>query len=49
MCNIFDTKLVQYSECLVSILDTDGQVLYHQGIMSHSADYAPMRSPVLRG
>ena len=37
-------KLVQYNECLVSIVDTDGQ-----GISSHSADYAHMRFPVFKG
>ena len=31
-------KLVQYNECLISIVDADGLVLYHQGISSHSAD-----------
>ena len=35
-------KLVQYNECLVSIVDTDG-------ISSHGADYAPMRFPVFEG
>ena len=35
-------KLVQYNECLVSIVDTDG-------ISSHSADYAPMHFPVFKG
>ena len=42
-------KLVQYNECLVSIVDNDGLVLWHQGIISHSADYAPMRFPVFKG
>ena len=27
MCNIFYMKLVQYNECLVSIVGTDGLVL----------------------
>ena len=27
MCNIFYIKLVQYNECLVNIVDTDGLVL----------------------
>ena len=27
VCNIFYMKLVQYNECLVSIVDTDGLVL----------------------
>ena len=42
-------KLVQYNGCLISIVDADALVLYHQGISSHSADYAPMRLPVFRG
>ena len=40
-------KFIQYNECLVSIVDTDGLVL--QGISSHSADYASMRFPVFKG
>ena len=35
-------KLVQYSEYLVSIVDTDGLVLQHQDISSYSAEYTPM-------
>ena len=42
-------KQVQCDACLVSIVDTDGLVLYHQDISSHSADYAPMRFPVFKG
>ena len=42
-------KLVQHSECLISIVDTDGLVLQHQGISSYSADYAPMRLSVFKG
>ena len=42
-------KLVQYNDCLVSMVDTDGLVLYHQGISSHSADYTPMRFPAFKG
>ena len=42
-------KLVQYNECLVSIVNTDGLVLYLQGISSHSADYALMCFPVFKG
>ena len=38
-------KLVQYNECLVSIVDADGLVR----ISSHSADYAPMHFPVFKG
>ena len=41
-------KLAQYNECLVSIVDTDGLVLWHQGISSNSAEYAPMHFPVFR-
>ena len=44
----FYMKRVQYNECLVSIVDTDGLVLWHQGISSHSADYAPKRFPVFK-
>ena len=35
-------KLVQYNEYLVSTVGTGGLVLWHQGISSHSAGYAPM-------
>ena len=42
-------KLVQYNGCLVSIVDTDGLVLWQQRISSHSADYAPMRFLVFKG
>ena len=35
-------KLVWYNEKLVSSVDTDGLVLQHQGISSHSAEYAHM-------
>ena len=42
-------KLVQYNECLISIVATDGLVLSHQGISSHGADYAPMRFSVFKG
>ena len=34
---------------LVSIVDTDGLVLKHQGISSGSADYAPMHFSVFKG
>ena len=34
---------------LVSIVDTDGLVLQHQGISSYSAEYAPVSSPVFKG
>ena len=42
-------KPVQYNECLVSIVDTDGLVPWHQGISCHGADYAPMRFLVFNG
>ena len=41
-------KLIQYNDCLVSIVDTDGFHGFH-GISSHGADYAPMRFPVFKG
>ena len=34
--------MVQYNEYLVSDVDTDSQVLSHQGISNHSAEYATM-------
>ena len=42
-------KLVQYNECLISIVDTDGLMLLHPAISSHSAYYAPMYFPVRKG
>ena len=42
-------KLAQYNKCLISIVDTGGLVLLHQGNSSHGADYAPMRFPVFKG
>ena len=30
-------------------MDTDGQVLQHQGINSHSGEYAPMNYQMLMG
>ena len=36
-------KLVQYNNYLVSTVDTDVLVLYHQGISYYSAENAPMR------
>ena len=42
-------KMLQLIDCLISTEDTDGLVLKHQGISSHSADYAPMRFPVFKG
>ena len=35
-------KIIKCSEYVVSAVDTDGLVLQHQGICSHSAEYAPM-------
>ena len=32
----------QYNEYLISIVYTDGLVLQHQGISSHSAAHTPM-------
>ena len=42
-------KLVQYNEFFISIVDTDGLVLKHQGISCHKADYASMCFPVFKG
>ena len=42
-------KLVQYNERLISTEDTDGLVLKHQGISSHSADNPSMCFQVLKG
>ena len=35
-------KLFQYNNYLVSTVDTDGLVLYHQGISCYSAENAPI-------
>ena len=40
-------KLGQYNEYCISTVGTDGLVLYHQGISSHSAEYAPRHSSCL--
>ena len=37
-----DIKLSQYNEYFVSTVDTDGFVLEHQGINSHSAENIPI-------
>ena len=42
-------KLVQYNQYLVSTVDTDGLVLWHQGISSHSAKNAPMHFQLFVG
>ena len=36
-------KLLQYNGYLINTVDADGLVLLHQGISSHSAEYALMR------
>ena len=33
---------MQSNECLISIVGTDGLVLWHQGISGVSGEYAPM-------
>ena len=42
-------KLYKYNEYSISTVATDGLVLQHQGISSHSADYAFMRFLVFKG
>ena len=46
---IFCKKLVQYNEYLISTVDTDGLVLQHQAISSHSAEYTPMHFQLFMG
>ena len=41
--------LVQYHEYLVSPVDTDGQVLQHQAISSHSVQYGPKHHQLFMG
>ena len=41
-------KQFQYNDCLVSIVNTDGLVLLHQGLSSYSDDYASMCIPVFK-
>ena len=41
-------KQFQYNDCLVSIVNTDGLALLHQGLSSYSDDYASMCIPVLK-
>ena len=41
-------KLIQHSEYLYSTVDTDGLVLKHQAISSHSAECAHMHFQVFR-
>ena len=45
----FCVKLIQYNWYLVSTADTDALVLQHQDIISHSAEYAPMRFQLFMG
>ena len=47
-CNVF-MDLVKYSKYFISSLDTDKLVLWHQGITSYSAEYAPMYFQCFRG
>ena len=42
-------KLVQHNEYIITIMDTDGLVLKHQGISSHITEYAPMRFQLFWG
>ena len=43
-------KQFRYNDCLVivSIVNTDGLVLLHQGLSSYSDDYASMCIPVFK-
>ena len=45
----FCITLVQYDQHLVSIMDTDGLVLWHQAISSHIAEKAGMCFQLLMG
>ena len=40
-------KVVQYNEYLVRNVDADGLMLWHQGIISYSAECAHMLYPIL--
>ena len=42
-------KLVPYDEYIVSIVGTDGLVLYHQGISSYSVQYTPLYFQLFMG
>ena len=42
-------KLVQNNQYLVSTVDTDGLVLWHQGISSHSAENVAMHFQLFVG
>ena len=46
---VIPLKLKQYNEYLISTVDTDNLVLQHQGISSHSAEYAFMHFLALKG
>ena len=41
-------KLAWYNEYSIRTVDTDGLVLQHQGISSHSAEYALIRFPAFK-
>ena len=45
----FCMKFVQYNDCLVNSVDTDGMVHRHQGINIYIADYAPTCFQLLIG
>ena len=42
-------KMVQYNEYLVSIADTDGLMLQHQGFSSYSAEHISVCLPLFMG
>ena len=46
---IFCKKLDQYNEYVISTVGTDGLVLQHQAISTHSVVYASMRSQFFMG
>ena len=48
-CNILYETGHQYNEYLLSTVDTDDLVIQHQGINSHSDEYAPMRFQLFMG
>ena len=45
----FCMNLVSRNEYLIRTVDTDGLVLEHQAISSHSAEYAPMYFQLFMG
>ena len=46
---LFLYELVQYNEYLANTVDTDGLVLQHQVISSHSAEYEPIHFQLFSG